>query len=63
MVAQILEKNGIYYCSNCRMRVFEPSYNCKFCGNLWSNYETMLVKQFEKEKEKNENDIPRGDRI
>ena len=63
MVAQIIEKNNTYYCSNCRMRVFEPTYNCKFCGNLFSNYEIMLVKHFEEEKQENESDISGRSRV
>lgn len=54
MVAKILESNGVYYCSNCRMRVKEPRYACEFCGLLFSNYEDILIKKFEEEEKEKE---------
>lgn len=60
LIAKLMEKNGVFYCSECRMRQFEPSYNCKFCGNLFSNFEDMRIEQFEEErKDKNEESLHR----
>lgn len=60
MIAELMEKNGVYYCSECRMRQFKPSYNCVFCGNLFSNFSSMKIKEFEEErKDKNEESVYR----
>lgn len=59
MVSKIMKNGDVYYCSNCRMRLFQLSYNCKFCGNLFSNYEDIIIKEeIEHEKEnKDESNI------
>lgn len=50
MIAKLMEKNGVYYCSECRMCQYEPSYACKFCGNLFSNFSSMKIKEYEDER-------------
>lgn len=54
MVSEIKERgNSVYYCSNCMMRQFQLQSHCQFCGNSFSNYESMLIKEaHEKEKDK-----------
>lgn len=60
MVSKILKKNNIFYCSNCRMRQFQIKTNCPFCGNMFSNYEEILIQQFnEEERNKNESNLSR----
>jgi len=44
MISKIQENNGIYYCSNCRVRQCDLKPNCVFCGNWFSNYEDILIK-------------------
>ena len=45
MVSKILQANDIYYCSNCRMRQPDLHPYCNFCGNEFSNYEELMIKQ------------------
>lgn len=45
MISKIQENNGIYYCSNCRVRQGNLKPNCVFCGNWFSNYEDILIKE------------------
>lgn len=52
MISKIQENNGIYYCSNCRMRQYDLKPNCVFCGNQFSNYERFIINKYE-EKMKN----------
>jgi len=54
MVSTIKKRGDIYYCSNCQMRVLELRPNCFFCGNEFSNYESILIQQ---QKEKFEDEI------
>ena len=51
MVADLIKKNNYYYCSHCRMRQLQPNPNCYFCGNYFSNWESVLIEEF-KEDEK-----------
>lgn len=44
MISTIKQKGSTYYCSNCLMRQFELKPNCPFCGNMFSNYENMIVR-------------------
>lgn len=42
--------NGTYYCSNCRfIQPDPPRANCVFCGNWFSNYESVIIQE-EKDK-------------
>lgn len=42
--------NGRYYCSNCMMLQSDPpKANCFFCGNWFSNYESVIIQE-EKDK-------------
>ena len=57
--------NNNYYCSNCMMMQPIPlPMNCVFCGNWFSNYELIMIKNFkdlEREDQKeNESNICRG---
>lgn len=49
MISKIQENNGIYYCSNCRMRQYDLKPNCVFCGNQFSNYESFIINKYEEE--------------
>ena len=54
MVSKILNSNNKYYCSNCHMRVFDLTrQNCLFCGNYFSNWESLAIKQFEEQQSQN----------
>ena len=44
MVSKLVQKNDIYFCSNCMMRQPRVQANCFWCGNMFSNYEDMLIK-------------------
>ena len=44
MVSKLIEKNNTYFCSNCLMRQPRIQENCFWCGNMFSNYEDMLIK-------------------
>ena len=44
----ILKKtnDGVFRCSNCLMRQPRPlSSNCVYCGNMFSNYEDIIIKE------------------
>lgn len=52
MIAQLIDKNNKYICSECRIK--QPndlSPFCYFCGANFSNYEEILIKQFLKDKD------------
>lgn len=39
-----LKRDGdILYCSKCRMRQMELWERCHFCGELFDNYEELLI--------------------
>lgn len=42
----IKEKGGKLYCSKCRMTQPRLLETCVFCGDLFSNYEEMLLKLY-----------------
>lgn len=46
MTSKIIEKHNEYYCSNCMMRQQRIRASCWWCGNLFSNYEEMLIKDY-----------------
>lgn len=45
MVARLVknERNGCWYCSECKMRQFKVEERCEFCWNVFSNYEEVLM--------------------
>ena len=45
MVSRLLKDKNTYFCSNCRMRQFDLRPNCVFCGNHFSNYEEIVIKE------------------
>lgn len=50
MTTLLKNKNGVWFCLNCMMRQPEPlQSNCYFCGNMFSNWEAIQVKQYEEE--------------
>ena len=50
MISKIVKNsNGTYVCSYCRMRVDPNKSNCPFCGNYFSNYESVKEKQLRDE--------------
>ena len=65
MVAKLLEHNNIYYCSNFRMKQFNPCTICSFCGYTFSNWEEVAFKEVmldvEEERRQNESNIYRRD--
>ena len=40
------EKDNKLYCSKCRMTQPRLQETCVFCGDLFSNYEDMLLKLY-----------------
>lgn len=42
------EKDSKLYCSKCRMTQSRLQETCVFCGDLFSNYEEMLLKLYKK---------------
>lgn len=54
MTSKLIKRNDSYFCSECRMKqVYELQPWCIFCGNIFSNYESIVIEQI-KEKEENE---------
>ena len=46
MIALLKERDGSFYCSNCRMRVkLQPQ--CEFCGAVIENFTSMLIKYYD----------------
>ena len=45
MVAKLFKKQYYYYCSNCMMRQEGIPQNCHFCGDMFSNYEDVILKE------------------
>lgn len=43
MVSQLKERDGNFYCSNCR--VFQPKLKpfCLFCGDMFGNFNSVLT--------------------
>jgi len=59
MVSTLKKVGVIYRCSGCMMRQPSPLQpHCPFCGNLLSNWESVMIKEFKE----NESDIHREDR-
>ena len=58
MVSTLKERGNSYYCSNCQMRQPQIKSNCWWCGNMFSNWESVLFKELiEEEKRKNESKL------
>lgn len=49
MISTLKKRGDTYYCSNCLMWQFNLRENCVFCGNSFSNFESVIIEQ-EKEK-------------
>ena len=43
MTSKLFKKQDQYYCSNCMMRQPRVQANCFWCGDMFSNYENMLI--------------------
>lgn len=43
MTSTLFKKQDQYYCSNCMMRQPRVQANCFWCGDMFSNYENMLI--------------------
>ena len=60
MVSKLIKKDYAYICSECRMRQPRLQDTCWWCGNLFSNFEEVLMKDFKENMEealKNEGNI------
>ena len=63
MVSKLLKRSNTYICSNCRMRAWNITPHCKFCGNAFSNWEEVQIDLYnekfaeELEKYKNESNL------
>lgn len=52
MVTTLKKKiDGHFYCNNCKMGQYDLRPNCFYCGYTFSNYEDILVQQYEEERE------------
>ena len=47
MISKLVKKGESYYCSNCMMRQPTIKNNCWFCGDLFSNFESVILKLYE----------------
>lgn len=47
MISKLVKKGESYYCSNCMMRQPAVKNNCWFCGNLFSNFESVILELYE----------------
>ena len=43
MTSTLFKKQDQYFCSNCMMRQPRVQASCFWCGNMFSNYENMLI--------------------
>ena len=46
MITILVSKYGEYFCGNCRMRQKELTPYCPFCDYSFSNYEELLLQQY-----------------
>ena len=44
VTANLIEKKGQYYCSECMMRQNLQEPYCNYCGSLFSNWEEIVMK-------------------
>jgi len=51
MVSTLVKRNTHYYCSNCMMRQLQLNPNCYFCGNSFSNWESVMIEEFKEDEE------------
>ena len=49
LYATLKEKNGVYYCTHCRMNQKRIEPMCFFCGAILTNYEEIAIKIFKQE--------------
>jgi len=57
MVSKLVERNGCYYCGNCRMKQSKLQEVCWWCESLFSNYEEILIKNIQSlNREENHNE-------
>ena len=40
-----------YYCSNCFMKLQKFTSYCEYCGEIFSNYENVLIEIYENKRE------------
>ena len=50
MITHLVKRNDGYLCHNCRMAQKELRETCWFCGYFFSNYESIVLKNY-KDKE------------
>lgn len=62
MTSKLLKKNNseTYYCSNCRMRQPQLQPNCWWCGDWFSNYESVVINESIEGGKVNESNLCRG---
>ena len=46
MISKLVKKGESYYCSNCMMRQPTVKNNCWFCGDLFSNFESVIFELY-----------------
>ena len=60
MVANLILKQGHYYCDNCRMSQPGIPPRCGFCGYEFSNWETIIFeREIEEKRYKDESNLYR----
>lgn len=50
MITYLIKKNDSWFCGNCRMKQSQLRERCWFCEYLFSNFETALIEEYEKEQ-------------
>ena len=46
MISSLKKTGQVYRCTNCMFRQPTPLLpNCPYCGNLFSNYEELIIKE------------------
>ncbi len=59
MTSKLVKKKNTYCCSNCMMRQPHLATNCWWCGNLFSNYEEIIIENAIEEEKINESNVYR----
>ena len=61
MISTLKRYGAMYRCSNCSMTQFELKPNCPWCGDQFSNYQSVLIENFKiREETNNESDLLRN---
>ena len=52
MISELKKVGTIYRCTGCMFsQPSPPQPNCPFCGNMFSNWESIMIKEFKDHEE------------